>query len=317
MDRVKLQNTELHVSSFCLGTAQYGTSISEAEAVEQLNTFYDQNGNFIDSARVYGSWEPGIESKSEYIIGKWLKETGERDKKIIATKGAHPFLDRKEVARVNPAEIEKDLDHSLKMLQTDYIDLYMLHRDDERIPVEVIIDFLEEQVQKGKVRYYGVSNWRLERIIEAQKYAVERRFSGIQINQLLWSLAKINKESLEDDQLVVMDESMYRYTKDTKLTTMAYMPLASGFFEKKLAGTLTEALKRKYENKVTEELFSLIKEYQYSPITFNLKYIQSHDFCSIPVAGFRTTEQLTDALKAVGTKIDPVTLETLSEVRGL
>ena len=163
MKKIKFLNTELSVAPLCLGTVNYGSAMPEKEAIHQLSRYVELGGNFIDTAHIYGDWEPGMGPLSETAIGKWLKEFPERDRLVISTKGAHPRMQTMQIPRCSDAEIEEDLNSSLELLHTDYVDLYFLHRDDPRRPAGEIVEFLEKQVKAGKIRYYGCSNWKLSR----------------------------------------------------------------------------------------------------------------------------------------------------------
>ncbi|WP_240414916.1 aldo/keto reductase [Paenibacillus periandrae] len=163
-----VKNTDLLPSVICLGTSDIGGSISEEESNRIMNAFTEAGGNFLDTAEVYANWLPIEPNSSERFLGRWMKERGNRDQLIIATKGGHPLLDTPLVSRLSAAEIEQDILGSLQRLGTDYIDLYYLHRDDPHIPVETLIDILETHVRQGHIRYYACSNWTLERLEQAQ-----------------------------------------------------------------------------------------------------------------------------------------------------
>ena len=170
------------VSVISLGTGGAGANYDRATAFAMLDAFFEEGGNFVDTAHVYNDWIPGERSRSEKLLGAWMKERRNRSGVLLATKGAHPDLAQMQVGRLSPAEIQADLEESLRFLQVETIDLYWLHRDDPTRPVEEIIDTLEAQVQAGKIRYFGCSNWRLERIQAAQLYsrqAVRRQAPGL------------------------------------------------------------------------------------------------------------------------------------------
>ena len=92
--KIKFLNTELSVAPLCLGTVNYGSAMPEKEAIHQLSRYVELGGNFIDTAHIYGDWEPGMGPLSETAIGKWLKEFPERDRLVISTKGAIPECKR-------------------------------------------------------------------------------------------------------------------------------------------------------------------------------------------------------------------------------
>ena len=137
-----------------------------------LDQFLELGGTFIDTASVCANWLPGPESISEKTIGEWLSSSGKRSGGA-GDESAHPDLRTMHVASV-ARRIVSDLDSSLRNLRTDVIDLYWLHRDDVRRPVGEILETLNEQVQAGKIRYFGCSNWTAQRIREAQDHAAAR-----------------------------------------------------------------------------------------------------------------------------------------------
>ena len=115
-----LPNTTLTVSPICLGTSDLGTTVPEANAFTLLDTYIDRGGNFLDTAAVYANWIPGERNVSEKTLGRWMKTRGNRDKLVVATKGAHPDLTTMHISRMSPQEIVSDLDDSLRNLQVDH-----------------------------------------------------------------------------------------------------------------------------------------------------------------------------------------------------
>ena len=183
-----IPNTQLEPSVICFGTVPIGSALNEQDSFRLMDAYLDYGGNFIDTANVYGDWIPGEKSISEKTIGKWMKQTGVRDRVILGTKGAHPKLTSMHIPRLSPEHIIHDIDQSLGHLQTDYIDLYWLHRDDPTHPVEAIMDVLNRQIELGKIRSIGCSNWSVKRIAEAQEYARSNGLAGFVANQMMWSL---------------------------------------------------------------------------------------------------------------------------------
>lgn len=302
MNYIEFSNTQLKVSPICLGTVNYGTAIPVQEAKRQISQYLDAGGNFIDTAHVYGDWEPEILCRSERAIGEWIKESGMRDRIVLATKGAHPPLDRMDHSRVTPAEMEKDLTESLLYLNTDYIDIYFLHRDDPSIPVSEILDFLYEKEKEGKIRYYGCSNWSLARIKEAAAYAREKNRTGFICNQLMWSLAEINYDNFDDKTMVPMDLETYEYHSRTKMNAMAYMSIAKGYFTRRSLGEkLPWSVEKVYKNPVNDEIYDKLLEFTaetgLTMLDISLIYLSSHDFPSVPIASFDTEQQLKDGMK--------------------
>ena len=192
MKYIQLNNTELNISPICLGTAGFGDKSDLEKSFEILNAFVWAGGNFIDTANVYCKWLKGHGNCSEQIIGKWLKESGMQGKVIVATKGAHYSFEDPGRSRVNKEDIRMDLDESCRTLGKDEMDFYWLHRDDPEKPAEEIVDILEELKKEGRIRYYGFSNYRTERLKEIAQCLRERNLSGITAVSNQWSLAGIN-----------------------------------------------------------------------------------------------------------------------------
>ena len=304
MDYIKLNNTDLEVSPICLGTVNYDTALSKHDSKYQLSQFVDLGGNFIDSAHVYGDWEPGVLCRSERTIGEWVRETGLRDRVVIATKGAHPDFYQMDVPRVRPEDIKKDLHESLEYLNTDYIDLYLLHRDDPNVPVSDIIDYLDSAVSDGKIHYYGCSNWNLGRVREAAAYARGKDSRGFVVNQLMWSLADINFQNLPDQSFVLMDDETHTYQHETGLNAMAYMSIAKAYFTRKFSGAdLPGEVASVYDNpsnkRIYEKALDLVMSGEYSFIDLSLMYLMNEsDFPTVPIASFDNPNQLEIGLQS-------------------
>lgn len=313
-----IPETELQSSAICLGGAPLGSSIDQGLSFKLMDLFHDAGGNFIDTANVYADWLPVEKSISEKTIGKWLKERGNRNKILIGTKGGHPDLASMHISRLSRDEVIHDLEESLKSLQTDYIDIYWLHRDDEKRPVADILEYLNELVQTGKIRYFGCSNWKLPRIREAVQYAAERKMKCFVGNQSMWSFAVPNTEAIEDKTLVVMDQETIEFHKETKMAAIPYSSQANGFFTKldnanKLP--LSDGFVKKYYNSTNIERFERIKKLAaYMSLSIGevvLGYLTSQPFVTIPVVGCRTAGQLSESLKAGDLAFDSNILDYL------
>src|SRR3982751_2950189 len=122
MNLLPLPGTSLSVSPLCLGGTMYGNTITEAESFDLLDRFVALGGNFLDTARIYSDWVPGEKRRSERILGDWLQARGNRVQLVIATKGAHPFIDSLDTPRTSAAEIRDDLEGSLHTLRTSFVD---------------------------------------------------------------------------------------------------------------------------------------------------------------------------------------------------
>ncbi len=320
MEKVRFLNTELEVTPLCLGTVNYGTDLPEKESIHQLEGYTGMGGNFVDTAHLYGDWQPGWGPLSEIAIGKWLKGFP-RDKVIIATKGAHPDMRTMHIPRCSDAEIESDLNGSLEALGTDYVDLYFLHRDDPGRPAGEIVELLEKQVKAGKIRHYGCSNWRLERIREANEYAKAHGYQGFVCNQLMWSLADIRFDGLADKTLVPMDAETYEYMGAEGMNAMAYMSIAKGYFSKRAAGVeMPEKVTAVYDGKSSDEILSLLQEAcadgKCTVMDYALRYVmEGHPFPSTPIASFNSDEQLYAGMHSLEAPVDPDVMAQLRKIK--
>ena len=157
-----LGRSGLRVSPLCLGAMNFGNDAfgcDEAASITITHAYLDAGHNFIDTANVYSA------TRSESIIGKALK--GRRDAVVIATKAASPLGPGPFDSGTSRKHVVKACNDSLGRLDTDYIDLYQMHRYDETTPLEETLSTLNDLVRQGKVRYIGVSNWTASQIVEA------------------------------------------------------------------------------------------------------------------------------------------------------
>ncbi|MFV0400761.1 MAG: aldo/keto reductase [Oscillospiraceae bacterium] len=167
MNNRTIQAGPLTLDKIILGTGQFGTGYSVEESFAQMDAYFALGGRTLDTASIYGDWEDEGTPISEETIGRWMRERANREEITLITKGCHYKLSTPEVSRVSGADIHTDVARSLEALGTDYIDLYLLHRDNPSIPVEEIVDALAEHMAKGELKAVGASNWTVDRILEA------------------------------------------------------------------------------------------------------------------------------------------------------
>jgi aryl-alcohol dehydrogenase-like predicted oxidoreductase len=219
MEKRRLGNSNLMASvigfgAWAAGKAGWG-NVDEQEIMKAIQTAYDHGVNFFDTAPFYGFGE------SERILGTALKPV--RDKVIIATKFGLVWNEKgdfvKDASRKN---ILREIDQSLKNLNTDYIDLYQVHWPDDQTPIEETMETLNELVEKGKVRYIGVSNFSVEQMEEARKYA------NVVSLQSLYNLLQRDVEKAE-----------YPYTEKNGMGFIPYSPLAQGLLTGKFTPPIT------------------------------------------------------------------------------
>jgi aryl-alcohol dehydrogenase-like predicted oxidoreductase len=205
------------------GGTMFGGDLDETQSFALLDQVYELGCNTIDTAHVYSG------GNSERIIGHWLQTRALREEMVIITKGAAHSRDRR---RLTPFDIASDLHDSLARLKTDYIDLYLLHRDDTDVPVEPIIDALNEHLRAGRIHAFGASNWTHERIEAANVYAQANGLEPLVASSPQFSLA----DSLAEPWplCISISGSTGRAAREwharTQMPLLVWSPLASGFF---------------------------------------------------------------------------------------
>ena len=317
MRYVTIPGTDLRVSGICLGTATFGSEITAEESFKMLYQFTGAAGNFIDTARVYADWLPGGHGASETTIGRWLAQRGGRDSIILATKGGHPDLKAMNVSRMSQSEISIDIEESLHCLQTDYIDLYWLHRDDTAIAVADILCTMERFVEQGKIRYYGCSNWRTPRIREAIDCAKTLGIEGFVGDQPMWSLAEWNPGVIGDPTLVPMSPELFDLHRATGLAAIPYSSQAKGFFTKfaRNGQDIAPPMKRRFWNKRNlaraEKAMELASQMHIPVAAIPLAWLAGQPFVTVPIIGPRNCMQLAESLTAADIVLPPETVEDL------
>jgi aryl-alcohol dehydrogenase-like predicted oxidoreductase len=305
MRYVQIPGTDLKPACISLGTGNVGDTVDKPLAFRIFDAYVDLGGNFIDTAKVYSDWALGERSASEKTIGEWMLQHHTRNKIVLATKGGHPGLEAMLTPRLSPAEILGDLEDSLHHLQVDVVDLYYLHRDDPERPVEEMLETLDAQVKAGKIRYYACSNWRTQRIQEAQEYACSHGLRGFVASQVLWNVGVLDPKGIGDPTISWMDDDMWLYHSQCGMAAMAYTAQANGFFQKMLNDKIDEIdpkLLRMYDYAVNIKRFwrmkRLMAEEALSITQVLLGYLTSQPFPTFPVVGCRSVAQLEDCMEA-------------------
>lgn len=298
----QLAGTDYRVSALALGSALFGATYSEAFSFGQLDIFAQAGGNLVDTAHVYNDWIPGEKSRSEKVIGRWMAKNGMRSQMVVLTKGAHPPMDDMGHSRVRYEEIQKDIEESLDNLQTGYVDLYLLHRDDVDVPVGEIVGWMNGFIEDGYIRHWGCSNWTTERIIQANAYAGAHGLQGMRVNQTMWSFASIQKDKLSDQTLVPLDEEAYRYHQASGLNLMAFTSQAKGYFPRLHEGEkLPPDLTLVYGSSRNEEKLAFLRRASertgLSIAELTLLFFLKHPFIAIPVVSYDTDELLRAGLQ--------------------
>ena len=218
------------------------TGISRREldlALDLLDGVFELGCTACDTAVIYGG------GQSERALGEWVSRRGVRKKVVLVTKGAHHNQDRK---RVTPFDIASDLHDSLARLKTDYIDVYLLHRDDPDVPVGEIVEALNEHASSGKIRAFGGSNWTGDRIRQANDYARDHGLTGFVVSSPNLSLAVSADVPWGGCVSISAPEGRAdrQWYAETQMPVLAWSSLAGGFltgrFTRENVHTFTEGM---------------------------------------------------------------------------
>ena len=301
-----LAGTDLQLSTFCCGLAELFV-LPESESDALLDAFVEAGGNFFDSAHVYSFWLPGGNGLSEIRIGDYLRRRGLTDQVTVATKGGHPSAPGYRTVEnyLSPQRIGADIDDSLGRLQCSHVELYYLHRDDERVPVGEIMDALNIEIDGGRIRYLGASNWSTERIAAANEYARKNGKKGFVISQPRWSLARAQSGASD---MVDADEQIGWY-QENNFPMAVYSPTAHGFFD----GNTVETYQSPQNIVRRERARELARKHNATPGQIALAYLTNQSFPVFPIIGTSKPTRLREALKVDELTLAADELEWLAE----
>jgi aryl-alcohol dehydrogenase-like predicted oxidoreductase len=307
MDFTQLGRTGLKVSRLCLGTMNFGPHTSEADSHAIMDAAHAKDINFFDTANGYGG--EGHRGRTEEIIGRWFAQGGDRrEKTVLATKVYGDMGNSwPNSGRLSALSIRRNLDASLKRLQTDYVDLYQFHHVDRNTPWDEIWQALEVAVTQGKVLYVGSSNFAGWHIAQAQAAAEKRNFLGLVSEQSKYSLLT---RAIELEVIPAAEHY--------GLGIIPWSPLAGGL----LGGVLgkNEGKRRQQAEAIErhrpqlEQFESFAAELGHQPGDVALAWILAQPAVTAPIIGPRTMEQLNAAERALGVQLDDKALSRLDEI---
>ena len=337
MNYRKLGNTDLKVSTICLGTMTWGEQNTQDEGFEQMDYALDQGVNFWDTAELY-SVPPKEKTfgHTEIIIGNWFKKTNKRDKVILATKIAgpsRPYL-RGGENQFDKKNLTEALDGSLKRLQTDYIDLYQLHwperntnmfgrlgyehkDNNEWNKFEDILENLKKFIGEGKIRNIGLSNetpWGTSKFLEISK---EKNLPRMMSVQNPYSLLNRTYE-------VGLAEVSIR----EKIGLLAYSPLACGYLSGKYRNNQMPKNSRvaldpnfwtRYNkpnaNIAVDAYYEIAKKNNLDLAQMSLKFCEIQPFMTSVIIGATTMEQLKTDIESVNLNLNNEVIKQINEIQ--
>lgn len=310
MEKRQLGNSAIQVRPLMFGGNVFGWTLDEAASFKILDAFVEAGFDFIDTADVYSRFAPGNQGgESETILGKWFKQRGNRSRIILATKvGMEMGPGKKGLSRSYILQAAED---SLRRLQTDYIDLYQSHRDDEETPLEETLDAFSTLVSQGKVRVIGASNYSAERFEKAIEISEKHHYARYESLQPLYNLY----------DRAEYEEKLEPVCLKHHIGVIPYFSLASGFLTGKYRSEADVKGSRarivgKYVNerglKILKALDEVAKDNNVQPATVALAWLIARPSVTAPIASATTIEQLQDLTKAVDLKLDREAIDQLN-----
>ena len=312
--KVNIKNTDLSVAPINFGGNVLGWTLDEKKSFEILDAFTEAGFNFIDTADTYAWWLNGVGGQSETIIGNWMKARGNRSDLVIATKVGskneqHPHdISRKHILR--------SVDESLDRLQTDHIDLYYTHFDDEKTPVEETLSAYDEIIKAGKVRYIAASNVSASRLEASFEVSEKNGLPKYVALQPLYNL--VERGNFESTYVPLV--------KKYDLSVMPYYSLAAGFLTGKYRtdddlgkSARGNSAKKYFTDKgfaVLDALDKIAAKHQSQPATVSLAWLLSNPLITAPIVSATSEKQLQTIFDAPKLKLDAEDLHLLDLASG-
>jgi aryl-alcohol dehydrogenase-like predicted oxidoreductase len=312
MKKRMLGKSGIEVSPLCLGGNVFGWTLDPQKSFTVLDGFLAAGFEFIDTANAYSKWVPGHKGgESEAILGRWLKERGNRKQVIVATKVGMEMGDGGK--GLSKAYILREVDASLKRLQSDYIDLYQSHQDDPNTPFEETMEAYAQLVKQGKVRAIGASNYKAARLTQALRVSTEHRYPRYETLQPLYNL--YDREEYESQLEPVCVQH--------GLGVIPYFSLASGFLtgkyrsEADLAKSQRGPGVKKYLNergfRILSALDQVGQKYHSSPARVALGWLVARPSVTAAIASATNLDQLNDLAEGVKLELDQASIALLNE----
>ena len=337
MNFKKLGNTDVNVSTICLGSMTWGEQNTQEEAFEQMDYALDNDVNFWDTAELYAV-PPKAETfgHTEIIIGNWLEKRKKRDKVVLATKVAGParsYLRDGENSFVGK-NLETALNDSLKRLKTDYIDLYQLHWPERNVnnfgslnyehkekdwnKFEDVLINLKKFINQGKIRFVGLSNETPWGVMNYIKLSNDKKLPRMMSIQNPYSLLNRTYE-------IGLSEVSIR----ENIGCLAYSPLASGYLSGKYRnnkfpkGSRMERdfdfWKYRYNtpnlNNAVDEYYKISNKYNLNMSQMSIKFCEMQEFMTSIIIGATTMEQLKTNIESVNVNLSDEVIKEINDVQ--
>lgn len=299
---------KIKASNLFLGSADFLRPDNMEQVHEMYHNFFSKGGNAIDTAEHYRWAEPAI--------GTWLEETGRRDDVVIFTKGCHPKREARDTSRVSAACIREDIEHSLAIMKTDHVELFALHRDDVSVPVGDIMEELHKQIELGHIYAAGVSNWELNRIIEANAYAEEHGLHPLTFNSPNLSLAKPMHPRWPG--CVSASDEMVAWHEANDIALFSWSSQAGGFFSGRFTreSCSDEEIRDCFYNDENWERYDrcieLANKKGKTPIQMALAWVLGQPFNIAAVIGPEKISELDSSIEGSDIELTPLEVKYLN-----
>jgi aryl-alcohol dehydrogenase-like predicted oxidoreductase len=323
MNHRRLGRTGMKVSEISLGCMAFGRWIDEAQSHRVMDTALDAGITLFDTADVYGrgmdNGDPAQSGESEAIMGSWLK--GKRSRVILATKVHGRVGTGPNDAGQSRYHIMRAVENSLKRLQTDYIDLYQVHRFDENTPLDETLQALDDLVRQGKVRYIGCSNYSAWQIAKAHGISALHRLHRYESVQPQYSI--IARE---------IERELLPFCQSEQVGVIVYSPLGRGLLTGKYRpgetppeGTRAAAGEQRLKSlmaqdrnfEIVEKLRPLADRRGWTLGQFALAWVLSHPVISSAILGASKPEHILDAAIVSGQSLTHDEMEQVNDICGL
>jgi aryl-alcohol dehydrogenase-like predicted oxidoreductase len=306
---ITIPESDLVVHPLCLGSNIFGGNATEAESHLVMDAYRSHGGNFIDTADMYSQWVEGhVGGESESVIGSWMKARGNRADMVIATKVSK--MDRR--PGLSAKNIFAACEESLDRLQTDYIDLYYSHSDDETVSLEETLGAYAQLIAEGKVRYIAASNFTPARVRESIKFSEDNNLPAYAAVQDQYNL--IDRTTYESEMAATV--------ADLGISNIPFYGIARGFLTGKYRPGVTEVDSKRpaalvyttNKNYAVLSAMDEIAQAHNAPLgAIALGWLRAQPTVSAPIASARTVPQLEEIIQVVELTPDEVsTLNALS-----
>ncbi len=298
------------VSPIVQGAMMLGSVDDPEPAYALFDAFFARGINTFDTAHVYGN------GKVDRLLGGWIASRGNREKVNVLAKGAHHNADRR---RVTPFDITADIHDCLARMKTDYLDLFVLHRDDPSAPVGPIVETLHQHREAGRILAYGGSNWTHERLAEANAYAKEHGLTPFAVSSPNFSLAAQHEEPWPECVSIggPAGEAARAWYAQAGMTVIPWSSLAGGFFSGRFRRDNLDSFDSTFDTLAVrcyarEDNFqrldraeTLSREKGLTLPQIALAYVVSQPFDVRPLVGCRTVEEIEQNLAALDVGLTP------------